>query len=330
MIVVDPGMAVAVQDTGRFGLRRFGVPLAGALDPILLACANALLGNPHNVAGLELLVSGPILAADRGSVAIALTGDVTAQRIATGGTASPVKPWTAIVLASGEQLKIGPPRRGIAYLAISGGIQSTPLLGSRSTYRRAGLGVFLEKGGNLPCSGPGALHQGKDWRWDDGPIRVLPGPQDDHFPAESLEALESAIFTVGPASDRMGLRLSGPVLAHNAKGAEIPTDGVVPGVIQVPGDGQPIILLADGQTTGGYAKIATVISADLPRLGHLRPGDQVRFQRVTREEARQALKEREAAFARWCANLSGVAGEIDQEALYRANLISGAVSGRDE
>ena len=330
MIVIDPGMAVAVQDAGRFGLRRFGVPLAGALDPILLACANALLGNSSEAAGLELLVSGPTLAADQGSVAIALAGDVTVQRIAADGTTTSVKPWTAIVLASGEQLKIGPPRRGIAYLAVSGGIQSAPMLGSRSTYRRAGLGGFLEKSGDLPCSAPGALHQGKEWRWEDGPIRVLPGPQDDHFPAESLEALEGAQFTIGPASDRMGLRLSGPVLAHNVKGAEIPTDGVVPGVIQVPGDGQPIILLADGQTTGGYAKIATVISADLPRLGHLRPGDQVRFQRVTRTEARQALKERQTSFDRWCANLSGAAGEIDQEALYRANLISGVISGQDE
>jgi len=330
MIIIDPGMAVAVQDTGRFGLRRFGVPVAGALDPVLLACANTLLGNPPEAAGLELLVGGPTLAADDGSVAIALAGDVSAQRISTDGTASPVKPWTAVVLASGEQLKIGPPRTGIAYLAVSGGIRSAPMLGSRATYRRAGLGGFLEKGADLPCSAPGALLQGKEWRWEDEPIRVIPGPQDDHFPAESLDALERETFGVGPASDRMGLRLSGTALAHNGNGAEIPTDGVVPGVIQVPGDGQPIILLADGQTTGGYAKIATVISADLPRLGHLRPGDPVRFKRVTRQEARTALRERQAAFGRWCANLSGAAGQIDEEALYRANLISGAVSGVDE
>ncbi len=330
MIIIDPGMAVAVQDTGRFGLRRFGVPVAGALDPVLLACANALLGNPSDAAGLELLVSGPILAADEGSVAVALAGDVSAQRIAADGATSPVKPWTAVVLAAGEQLKIGAPRTGIAYLAVSGGIRSAPMLGSRATYRRAGLGGFLEKGGDLPCSAPGALHRGKEWHWENGPIRVVPGPQDDHFQPESLDALERETFKVGPASDRMGLRLSGKALAHNDKGAEIPTDGVVPGVIQVPGDGQPIILLADGQTTGGYAKIATVISADLPRLGHLRPGDAVRFKRVTRREARAALKERQAAFERWCAALSGAAGEIDHEALYRANLISGAVSGVDE
>jgi biotin-dependent carboxylase-like uncharacterized protein len=329
--ILDPGMAVAVQDRGRFRLRRFGVPVAGALDATLLACANALLGNPPEAAGLELLVGGPALAAREGAIAIALAGDVSAQRVGADGAVSSLAPWTAVVLAPGDTLKIGMPRRGIAYLAVSGGIRSAPMLGSRATYRRAGLGRFLERGDSLPCGAPVTLHQGQDWRWEDGPIRILPGPQDDHFPQESLEALEHQTFKVGPASDRMGLRLSGGApLKHNEKGAEIPTDGVVPGAIQVPGDGQPIVLLVDGQTTGGYAKIATVISADLPRLGHLRPGDEVRFRRVTQAEARQALRDRQAAFARWCAGLAGAAGEIDQEALYRANLISGAVSGKDE
>jgi len=331
LAIIDPGMAVAVQDRGRFGLRRFGVPVAGALDPTLLACANALLGNPPDAAGLELLVGGPALTANGGSVAIALAGDVTAQRISSEGGASPVKPWTAVVLTSGETLRVAPPRKGIAYLAVSGGIQTEPMLGSRATYRRAGLGGFLEKGASLPCAAAEALHQGKAWAWETGPIRLLPGPQDDHFPQESFDALEHQSFTVGPASDRMGLRLSGASpLQHTDKGAEIATDGVTPGVIQVPGDGQPIVLLADGQTTGGYAKIATVISADLPRLGHLRPGDAVEFKLVTRDEARKALNDRQAAFARWCSALTGAAGQIDQAALYRANLISGAISGQDE
>lgn len=329
--IVDPGLAVAVQDRGRFGLRRYGVPVAGALDPILLACANALVGNPPEAAGLELLVGGPALTAKGGGVALALAGDVSAQRIGLDGGASQLTPWSAAVLAAGETLRIGPPRQGIAYLAVSGGIRTEPMLGSRATYRRAGLGGFLEKGGSLPCAAPGALHQGKAWAWESGPIRVLPGPQDDHFPPQSFAALEGQSFKVGPASDRMGLRLSGEArLQHTDKGPEIATDGVIPGVIQVPGDGQPIVLLADGQTTGGYAKIATVISADLPRLGHLRPGDRVRFKLVTRDEALKALEDRQAAFARWCSALTGAAGQIDQAALYRANLISGAVSGQDE
>ena len=284
-----------------------------------------------DAAGLELLVRGPALAAGEGGVALALVGDISAQRLSPDGSSSPVQPWTAFVLASGETLKIGAARKGIAYLAVSGGIQTAPMLAAAPPIAAPGWVVCLEKGGTLPCGAPAALHQGKAWTWERGPVRVLPGPQYDHFPQESFDALEDYAFTVGSASDRMGLRLSGPApLAHNDKGAEIATDGVVPGVIQVPGDGQPIVLLADGQTTGGYAKIAAVISADLPRLGHLRPGDDIRFTLVTRNEAREALKERQTVFARWLAGLTGAAGEIDQAALYHANLISGAISGRDE
>lgn len=328
--ILDPGMAVAVQDCGRFGLKRFGVPQAGALDPLLLACANLLLDNPPAAAGLEILAMGPTLLATDGSVAVALAGEIEARKAAPDGTVSAVPAWSAVILAQGESLKIGAPRKGVAYLALSGGILTTPMLGSRATYRRAGLGGFLAAKERLPCGSPAALRQGPPWRYEQGPIRVLPGPQDDHFPAKSLDALESGEFKVGSASDRMGLRLSGPVLPHNDKGAEIPTDGVVPGAIQVPGDGQPIVLLADGQTTGGYAKIATVISADLPRLGHARPGEILGFKLVTREEARKALAKRLADLATWQGKLTSAAGEIDQQALYRANLISGVVAGMEE
>jgi len=328
--VLEPGMAVAVQDPGRFGLRRFGVPVAGALDPLMLACANLLLGNPPDSAGLELLATGPTLLAAEGSVGVALAGDIEARKIAPDGTACAIHPWTAAVLAQGETLRIGAPRRGIGYLALSGGVQTAPMLGSRATYRRAGLGRFVAAGDRLPCGPAVMLNQGPAWRHEDGPIRVIPGPQDDHFTAEALEILEKAEFRVGPASDRMGLRLSGPALLHNDRGAEIPTDGVVPGAIQVPGDGQPIVLLADGQTTGGYAKIATVISADLPRLGQARPGDGLRFQLVSRAEARETLRRQQADLVLWRVRLTVAAGEIDQAALYRANLISGVVSGGDE
>ena len=328
--VIEPGMAAAVQDFGRFGLRRFGVPVAGALDPLLLACANLLLDNPPDSAGLEILAMGPTLLAIDGPVALVLAGEIEGRRTAPDGTVSAVPAWSAVLLAQGESLKIGAPRKGIAYLAVCGGIQSPPMLGSRATYRRAGLGGFLTAKDRLPCGTPGALRQGPAWRYEEGPIRVLLGPQDDHFPAASLKALEGADFKIAPTSDRMGLRLSGPILAHNDKGAEIPTDGVVPGAIQVPGDGQPIVLLADGQTTGGYAKIATVISADLPRLGQARPGETLRFRLVTRDEAKKALAKRQADLAAWQGKLTGAAGEIDQAALYRANLISGVVAGMEE
>ena len=328
--ILEPGMAVAVQDRGRFGFKRFGVPAAGALDPYLLACANLLLDNPPDAAGLELPAMGPTLLAVDGPVAVALAGEIEARKTAPDGTVSTVPAWSATILAQGEKLKIGAPRKGIAYLALSGGVQTPPRLGSRATYRRAGLGGFLAAGDKLPCAAPGSLHQAPPWRYEDGPIRVLAGPQDDHFTAASLKSFESAEFKVAPTSDRMGLRLSGPALAHNDKGAEISTDGVVPGAIQVPGDGQPIVLLADGQTTGGYAKIATVISADLPRLGQARPGESLRFKLVGREQARKALAKRLVDLASWQGKLTGAAGEIDQQALYRANLISGVVAGTDE
>jgi biotin-dependent carboxylase-like uncharacterized protein len=330
ILVLDPGMAAAIQDLGRLGFKRFGVPAAGALDPLLLACANLLLDNHAEAAGLELPSIGPTLLAAEGPVAVALAGDISADKIAADGTTCAVPAWRAVILAQGERLTIGAPRQGVAYLAVSGGVQSPPMLGSRATYRRAGLGALLEAGDNIPCAAPGALRQGPPWRYEDGPIRVLLGPQDDHFPAASLQALEGGPFKVGASSDRMGLRLSGPVLSHNDKGAEIPTDGVIPGAIQVPGDGQPIVLLADGQTTGGYAKIATVISADLPRLGHARPGDVLRFARVGRDEARKALARRHADLAIWRRHLTAAAGGIDRAALYRANLISGVVAGGDE
>lgn len=328
--VIDPGMAAAVQDFGRFGLKRFGVPSAGALDPLLLTCANLLLGNPPQAAGLEILAMGPALLAAEGPVAVALAGEIEGRKTAPDGTDSAVPAWSAVLLAQGESLKIGAPRKGVAYLGVSGGLQTAPMLGSRATYRRAGLGGFLAAGERLPCGASDALRQGPAWRYEDAPIRVLPGPQEDHFPAASLQALEEAEFKIAQTSDRMGLRLTGPVLSHNDKGAEIPTDGVVPGAIQVPGDGQPIVLLADGQTTGGYAKIATVISADLPRLGHARPGESLRFRLVSRGEARKALAKRRADLAAWQGKLTGAAGEIDQAALYRANLISGVVAGMEE
>jgi len=328
--IVEPGLAAAIQDRGRFGLKRFGVPAAGALDSYLLACANLLLDNPPESAGIELLAMGPTLLAADGPVGIALAGEVDARKTAPDGSVSPAPAWSATILAQGERLKIGAPRKGIAYLALSGGVRTVPMLGSRSTYRRAGLGGFLAAGDKLPCTGPGTLRQGPPWRYEEGPIRVLAGPQEDHFPKASLEALGNSEFKVAPSSDRMGLRLSGPALAHTDKGAEIPTDGVAPGAIQVPGDGQPIVLLADGQTTGGYAKIATVISADLPRLGQARSGESLRFKLVTREEARKALAKRQADLVAWRRKLTGAAGEIDQAALYRANLISGVVAGLDE
>jgi allophanate hydrolase len=163
---------------------------------------------------------------------------------------------------------------------------------------------------------------------NDGPLRVMPGPQADHFTAAAFETLYGSSYRVGRAADRMGLRLEGPLLQHDpAHGADIASDAVTPGAIQVPGDGQPIVLLADGQTVGGYAKIATVISADLPRLGRLLPGDELRFAPV---DATAAAAARQAADAWLAAQIAAIrplppAGGVDLLALYSQNLVDGVI-----
>ena len=333
--IIESGLAVTVQDRGRFGLRRLGVPVSGALDPVSLAAANLLLGNDAAAAALEIVVTGPTIAALDQPVAVVLAGEIAGRLVASSGESTGrigdrlVPAWQAVLLAPGDRLAVSPPRRGIGYVTLSGGVLTAPLLGSRSTYRRAGLGRPLSKGDRLPCGPAGARKSSEPWRHETGPIRLLPGPQADHFPESSLEALVGSDYRVAADSDRMGLRLDGAPLAHNAKGAEIPTDGVLPGAIQVPAGGQPILLLADAQTSGGYAKIATVIAADMARLGHCRAGELIAFRWVGRAEAREALQKRDAAFALWCAQIGQTPGMIDEQELYRQNLISGVSTGEE-
>jgi biotin-dependent carboxylase-like uncharacterized protein len=324
--VAEAGLAVTVQDRGRFGLRRLGVPVSGALDPLTLAAANLLLGNAPDAAGLEIVITGPTLAATDQPVGVVLAGELRGEIAGVGA----VPPWRAVALAPGQSLAISAPRRGIGYVALSGGVLSEPILGSRSTYRRAGLGRPLQQGDRLPCAPAAVLRASLPWRDAEGPIRLLAGPQDDHFPESSLEALTAAPYRVAADSDRMGLRLIGARLPHNDKGADIVTDGVLPGAIQVPAGGQPILLMADAQTSGGYAKIAVVITADMARLGHCRSGDEIAFRWVDRQEARTALAAQNAAFAAWRDSIGRIPGMIDEAALYRQNLISGASAGEED
>jgi 5-oxoprolinase (ATP-hydrolysing) subunit C len=186
----------------------------------------------------------------------------------------------------------------------------------------------------LPCGSDGGTDP-REWRclspWDgtQGPVRVVPGPQDDHFPPSTLASFYTQEWQATPAQDRMGLRLQGEALTHlSPAAADIVSDGVTPGAIQVPANGQPIVLLADGQTVGGYPKIATVITADLPRLAHLRPGTRVRFSAVTAEQAQRALQEQRNRWQQWQAGIEVFlpAGTVDEAALYRSNLISGMLA----
>ena len=340
--VVDAGLVVALQDRGRFGYRQLGVPVSGALDPSLLAAANALVGNAADAAAFEILLTGPTLKVRAGRVRFSLAGQIDARVQSAQGKPLRVEPWSTATLGPGDTIRFGAVAApttgglGIAYVGVSGGVDVPVVLASRSTYARAALGGVhgraIAAGDLLPCRGVAGdawleFRACEPWGHTDGPIRVMVGPQADHFTDAALQAFFSQLFTVTRDSDRMGMRLDGPALAHSALGADIASDGVTPGAIQVPANGQPIILMADCQTVGGYPKIATVIRADLSRLAHVRPGMTVRFQRVSLAEAAAARAVQAQQLALWIGRIASFRppGLIDEAALYGDNLVSGMI-----
>ncbi len=330
LTVLRPGAGVTVQDSGRRNFRALGVPLSGALDPVFLAAANALAGAPAAAAGLEILLAAPELRVMEGAARIGLAGDVSGAILRAHGERDEISSWRGVVLREGDALalKLG---RGTAYLGFSGGLDLPGILGSRSTFLRGGFGGLegraLRAGDALRC---GAAQGGDFFApplvHEPGSIRFIPGPQDDHFTPEALKEFISTPWRVGADSDRMGLRLAGPRLAHNAKGANIVSDGATPGAIQVPGDGQPIVLRADCQTSGGYAKIGCAISADLPKLAHLAPGDSLGFTPVDHAQAAAARRRAREISEQWRAKIAP-AGIPDERRLWTENLIGGATSG---
>ena len=337
--IADAGVANTVQDSGRPGHRSIGVPVSGAADALLLACANHLVGNSADAAAIEMPLAGPSLRATDGPVRVALAGAVEAQVLRTDGQIQPVVASHSVTLRRGDVLRVGAVRAGVAYLALAGACQVPCQLGSRSTYARARLGGVsgraLRAGDRIECGAPPSL-AGLEWRADlfehgGGPIRVMLGPQDDAFEPQAIETFLRAPYRVGRESDRMGMRLQGAILRHRS-GADITSEGVVPGAVQVPGNGAPIVLLADAQTVGGYAKIATVIHADLSRLAHLRPGAELRFAAVTRAQALAARQLQSQALARWVATIEAYRppGTVDLDALVESNIVSGMIDARNQ
>lgn len=333
LLVIAPGLSTTVQDEGRFGWQRFGVPVSGALDPMALAAANVVVGNTPGEAGLECLYQGPTLEVAADSVRLAVAG-AGADLDIVGGRPRRVAPLESVTLVRGERFRVviaGPSIS--ACLAIAGGLVLAPVLGSRSTYARARLGGFegraLRVSDRLELGRAEALG-GAEQRLggvDLAPARtvdVVPGPQWDRFTERAHATLAAASYTVQPASDRMGLRLAGERLEH-VSGADIVSDAIPPGAIQVPGDGRPIIMLADRQTTGGYTKIATVASADLPALGRIGPGAVLRFRIVTVAAAEARRRALEAAMAGWSASLRPVDADLDVADLLSSNLVSGVI-----
>ena len=333
--IVQPGIGTTVQDRGRAGHRHEGIPLSGWLDAPLAEAANALVGNAAGQAVLELRGMGTELRIQTGPVRVAMAGAISAKWLRQDGPPATLTAWQSATLQTGDRLALGVAETGCAYLAVEGGLHLPAPLGSRSSYWRAGLsglqGRPFQPGDLLPCSTSSQTDY-KEWRtpepWElpTGPIRVMLGPQHDHFLPEAIATFETEEWLATAEQDRMGLRLSGAALAHaSAAAADIVSDAVTPGAIQVPANGRPIILMADSQTVGGYPKIATVISADLPRLAHLKPGTPLRFQIVSGAQARQALQAQQQAWMQWLRRREPFLppGFIDEEALYCCNLVSG-------
>lgn len=338
--ILQPGPQTSVQDLGRFGFQALGVPSCGALDPVALRLANRLVGNDEGAAALECRLAGPSFEVTDAPVRLALAGATVSIEVVVDGTSRQMPAWRAFTAPPGATVRVGGLRgSGCAVLAIGGGLDLPEVLGSRSTDMKGGFGGHqgrpLMAGDVLAAHGvpadaphlelpvPPALEFS-------GTLRVVPGPQADAFTAEGLAAFLEAPFEVSREADRMGMRLTGPALSF-VRGADIVSDGIATGSIQVPGSGQPIVLLADHQTIGGYAKIATVISADLPAAGRLLPGAAIRFRAVTVAEAEEARRALERELARLIEAMAPAreAAAIDEAALFSANLISGVVTAFD-
>jgi antagonist of KipI len=291
--VLKPGLFTTVQDLGRWGHQASGVSVAGAMDPLAFRVANALLGNQPNAAALEITLLGPVLRILR-PLTVALCGATVEPRL----NGSPVPAGEVLELKAGDELAVGRTLVGArAYLAVAGGIDVPPVLGSRSTYTRGGFGGLqgraLQTGDLLAVAssyGPAGSGRSCDLPLpaDEATVRVVLGPQADHFAPETLAEFLETPFDISTDADRMGYRLAGHPLAHQGP-AEVVSDGIVLGSVQVPPHGNPIVMMADRPSVGGYPKIATVVSADVRLVAQCRPGMRLRFQAVSVAEARRAL-----------------------------------------
>ena len=328
--VLRAGPACTVQDAGRHGWLRYGVTPAGPMDWIGHAAASLLAGNPEGGAALEIGPGGLDLTAEDGCIRLGLS----APGFAVTRDAAPLPCRAALTLHPGQILSIRPAASHVwAYLAAAGGFDLTPVMGSLSTHLRSGIGPLdggaVLAGTALPCS---AAPEGADLGLPEAApprdtLRFVPGPQQDAFTEAGFAAFCAGPYRLTPRSDRMGYRLEGPAIAH-ARGHDIVSDGIALGAIQVPGDGQPIILMADRQPTGGYPKIGTVIRADLPALAQSRPGRVLRFRPVTVDEAVAALRAALAEVRALAGALRPLSSGLDLEKLATGDHASGFIDAR--
>lgn len=289
LTILSPGPLTTVQDSGRFGALGKGFSPGGAMDMDAMTVANLLVGNAPGVGVLEMTMLGITARFDCETV-IALTGADMSTRL----NDRPIARYASVAVHPGDVLTMGAASRGMrAYLAVTGGFDLPLVMGSVSTNLKCALGGFqgrkLKTGDELPLNQSGApflprqVSPPEDYP-DCISLRVLLGPQDDAFTQKGIDTFLGCEYTVTDKADRMGIRLSGEII-ESKNGVDILSDGIAAGSVQIPASGTPIIMMADRQTTGGYAKIATVISADLSRAAQARPGTRIRFVRVTEAEA---------------------------------------------
>lgn len=292
---LNGGLLTTVQDAGRRGYQRYGVSVSGAVDVRSHVCANILVGNSFDEAVLEATLMGPSMEFTSPSV-IAITGGDLSPKL----NGSPCPMYQAVRAAKGDVLSFGQVRSGCrAYIAFAGGLEITPVMGSRSTFLKAGLGGFegrkLMTGDEIAFRDADFVPKDLEKRimkpesfGGNYTVRVLMGPQEESFTEKGITTFLSSPYSVTKDFDRMGLRLTGEKIEHVASG-NIITDGVSFGAIQVPDGGEPIIMLSDRQTTGGYTKIASVITADMPMIAQCKAGDTVRFIKTDIETAQSAF-----------------------------------------
>jgi biotin-dependent carboxylase-like uncharacterized protein len=330
LVVTAAGPATSVQDGGRYGAQRYGLTPSGAADRLALAAGNCLVGNLPFAAAVEIGPFSTSFVVSEGKVRIALAGAARDAEV-SGRSISFNESCT---LADGDSLMLAAARGGtFSYLAIEGGVNGEPMFGSLAVHARAGLGSPFPRpfqaGDVLNVDAAKAgVEQGIELPTQaDGPIRVVMGPQDDEF-GDAIELFLGSEWKISATSDRMGYRLEGPIIKH-LYGHNIVSDGTVNGSIQVPGNGQPIVLMPDRGTSGGYPKIATVITADLGRFAQIPMGRSFRFKAVTIAEAQVEAR----AMARLLRALPDCVCEVRNtdinDVLQHANIAGTAVNAFD-
>lgn len=329
--IKNSGLLTLIQDSGRCGYQQFGVPVSGVMDSFSHRVANILLGNNENEALLEITILGPEIEFMNDSLMAITGGDLSP--VLNG---EPISMWESVCVKRGDVLSFGSIKDGCrSYIAFAGGIQTEKVMGSKSTYVKAKIGGL--HGGSLKAGDVlkiGDLKQGltsTKYRKlpneyipaysKDIEVRVILGPQDNYFTKKGMEKFLSTEYTVTNECDRMGYRLEGEAIEH-VNSADIISDGINFGAIQIPSHGQPIIMMADRQTAGGYTKIANVISIDLPKIAQAKPGDCIRFKKVTIYEAQELLKKMEE-------NIANIKKTCIKKNIVKINEISLKINGTE-